>query len=167
MFGVEASYKAFQAAGLMDAMPVVQKDALYIYEVLKTDATRQGHTFISFPDLRQHWHWAQLGHVISDWLHALAFLSENRVIQEERFDSKRNVFLYHNWKAEVDIAEGLKEVMERGIMANRPTWNVDFARWVFCGFIKHKKSNCNSVKEKSNNFGFEFMDNANLMCQQQ
>ena len=127
---MEANYKAFQTAGLMDTMPTVQKDALYIYEVLKTDASRNGHTYISFPDLRQHRLWTQLGHVVSDWSPALAFLSENGVTREERFDSRRNVFLFHNWKAEVDITDGLKEVLDRGIKANRPTWNVDFARLV-------------------------------------
>ena len=48
-------------------------------------------------------------------------------------DCRRNVFLYHNWKAEVDIADGLRDILERGIEAKQPSWDVDFARFV--GFL--------------------------------
>ena len=88
MYGVEANCKAFEAAGLMAGMPPVHRDALYIYEVLKTDASRDGHTYVSFPDLRQHWHWAHLTHAVSDWSPALTFLAQNGVTREERFDSR-------------------------------------------------------------------------------
>ncbi|KAK7108691.1 hypothetical protein V1264_016376 [Littorina saxatilis] len=127
VYGIEANYKAYQAAGLMDQIPQVEKDALYIYEVLKTDASRDGHTFISFPDLRQHRHFAQIDHEVSDWSPALAFLSRNEVTVEERFKVMRNVFLYHNWKAEVDIVEGLAVVVKRGVTTEKSIWDVDFA----------------------------------------
>ncbi|XP_076444526.1 DNA helicase B-like [Babylonia areolata] len=127
VFGVEANCKAFEACGLMKEIPRVQRDALYIYEVLKMDAVCEGHTYISFKELHQHRHWAQLRHTVDDWAPALAFLANNAVTKEERFNSQRNIFLYHNWKAEVDIASGMQAVLSRAIEAKEPAWVVDFA----------------------------------------
>ncbi|KAL8570885.1 hypothetical protein ACOMHN_023558 [Nucella lapillus] len=126
VYGIEANFRAFELCGLMEAIPTVQKDALYIYEILKTDAARNGHTYVSFADLREHRHWKDFTYKVDDWGPALTFLAENGVTKEERFDSGRNFFLYHNWKAEVDIADGLKVVMSRGVEAKKPAWDVDF-----------------------------------------
>nr|KAG5699388.1 hypothetical protein BaRGS_008296 [Batillaria attramentaria] len=124
--GVEANLKAFKTAGLLDQMPNTPKDALHIYEVLKADASRDGHTFISFPALRDHRCFTELGYEVNDWQAALKFLSSNGVTHEERFDSKRNIYLYHFWRAECDVTEGLQEILERGLDAEEPTWKVDF-----------------------------------------
>jgi hypothetical protein len=58
----------------------------------------------------------------------LAFLKEEEVVVEEKFDSSRNLFLYHNWKAEKDVADGMAQIIKRGIDMATPAWNVDFTR---------------------------------------
>jgi hypothetical protein len=53
----------------MQRIPQTQKDALYIYEVMKTDAKQNGHMFIPYMQqlrasrpLQQHKHWEKLSH---------------------------------------------------------------------------------------------------------
>lgn len=129
LFGMEASLKAFQSSKLLNNIPCTQKDALYIYEVLKQDAACRGHTYITLSDLRQHRQWNTLNFSVTNWLPALTFLSNNMITREERFNSKRNIFLYHNWKAEIDIADGLEKILHKGIQCGS-SWNVDFSRFV-------------------------------------
>lgn len=128
---MEAKLQAFQNASFLEDFPNVYKDALYIYEVLKQDASRDGHTFLSFPDLQHHRHWEALAYSVTDWHAALKYLSSNKVTYEERFESRRNIFLFHNWKSEVDIAAGLEVVLNRGLENEAPPWTVDFARFVY------------------------------------
>lgn len=127
LFGIEAKLKDFHAAGLLEKLSQREKDALYIYAVLKHDAACNGHTYISIKSLMEHKEWQQLKHEVVNWLSSLQLLSTNEVICEERFNSERNIFLYHNWKAEVDIAKGLHEVLKRGMTAQE-SWQMDFSR---------------------------------------
>ncbi|XP_005097102.2 uncharacterized protein LOC101855638 [Aplysia californica] len=116
ILGTEASLSSYDKAGYLSRIPQMEKDALFIYEVLKTDGRKYGHFFSSLRQLKMSAHFHTLKYVISGeqrWTAALDYLEVHKVVKVETFDCDKNVFLYQNWKAEVDVADGILEVMEK------------------------------------------------------
>ena len=50
--GTEASWKAFEKAGILPRIPQKEKDALYIYDILKMDSLKWGNVYMSFRQIR-------------------------------------------------------------------------------------------------------------------
>ena len=66
LLGVEASLLSFQTAGYLAVgqLPNKQRDALYIYDVLKKDAKMDGHVYVPFKKLEKHWLFKNQGNII-------------------------------------------------------------------------------------------------------
>ena len=71
LYGLEASLKAYLDSGLLSCTPLTPRDALYVYEVMKTDAKRDGHIYIPFRVLRGHHCFRKLDYQI----HGVCFIS--------------------------------------------------------------------------------------------
>ncbi|GFR96491.1 DNA helicase B [Elysia marginata] len=130
LFGVEASLKAYQDAGYLPLTPVTQKDALFIYEVMKVDAKKHGHVYMPFRLLRDCQIFSKLGYRINGlerWKSALEYLETNGVTKTEEFGGDSNIFLSRNWQAEVDTTEAVKTILNRH-KAKPFVWDVDLFR---------------------------------------
>ncbi|RUS75772.1 hypothetical protein EGW08_016458 [Elysia chlorotica] len=127
LYGLEASLKEYKNAGFMSITPLTQRDALHIYEVMKTDAKRDGHVYIPFRILRGHIYFRRLDYQIDGlerWELALDYLETNGVTQTEEFAGDRNIFLHHNWQAEVDTTEAVSSILDRHQL-DPLDWDVD------------------------------------------
>ena len=80
IYSLEASLKDFKDTGIIKNIPEVEKDALYIYHVLKEDARAFGHTYVPMDELKNHcmWTWRNAecnDHQVTHWQVAIFSLS--------------------------------------------------------------------------------------------
>ena len=50
--GTEASWRSFEKAGILPRIPQKEKDALFIYEMLKTDSQKWGNVYMSLRQIQ-------------------------------------------------------------------------------------------------------------------
>ncbi|XP_055887519.1 DNA helicase B-like [Biomphalaria glabrata] len=129
IYGTEARLQAYIQGGYFSRIPEKEKDAMYIYEVLKEDARRNGNMYLEFNKLRNSFILRKLGYTISGdqrWADALNYLETNNVIKREVFNYTINIFLRANWQAEVDTAEAINQVLYRHRMEPLQ-WDIDLS----------------------------------------
>ncbi|XP_041351751.1 DNA helicase B-like [Gigantopelta aegis] len=123
--GMEANISMFETSGIINDVPPVERDALYLYNALKLDARQRGHTYFPLQKLKYSERYFKQ-YVVRKWKKALEFLEANHVIYIEPEGKCQNIFLYSNWKAERDVADGLRSLLVRGTR-DPPKWKVDFS----------------------------------------
>ncbi|GFO01670.1 helicase (DNA) b [Plakobranchus ocellatus] len=125
--GIEASLQTYRDAGFLLITPQREKDAIYIYDVLKTDAKREGHMYMPFKILRGYYHFRKLDYQINGlkrWKLALDYLDTSGVVKREDFGGDTSIFIMRNWQAEVDSAEAVNQILNRH--QREPfVWDVD------------------------------------------
>ncbi|XP_067676548.1 DNA helicase B-like [Haliotis asinina] len=118
VMGIEAHLRSWINTGLINHIPPVQKDALYMYNALKLHAKKRGHTYVNENELRYRSAQFFEKHVVHNWEQALAFLNENAVTICEIEVDHVKIFLKHLWYAERDTARAFAAVLENG--SSRP-----------------------------------------------
>ncbi|XP_046571566.1 DNA helicase B-like [Haliotis rubra] len=114
VMGLEAHLRSWINSGLINHIPPVQKDALYMYNALKLHAKKRGHTYVNENELRYRSALFFEKHVVQNWEEALAFLNENAVIIFEEEVDHVKIFLKNLWYAERDTAKAFAAVLENG-----------------------------------------------------
>ncbi|XP_059171431.1 DNA helicase B-like [Physella acuta] len=128
IYGTEAKLKTYKEMGYMSKTPQTPKDAVYIYDVLKTDSSRNGNMYMGLKKLKLSNLLKKLDYSITSdkrWSEALTYLENNGVIKCEVVQGDTNVFLLHNWKAEVDATLGVETILKRH-QTDPLQWDVDF-----------------------------------------
>ncbi|ESO84829.1 hypothetical protein LOTGIDRAFT_236059 [Lottia gigantea] len=105
MIGVEASLYDYLRCDLLNDMPSMNCDAIYIYDFLKKDARESGHTFIEKFRVRKSQFTCD--HQVVNWDASLKYLEQHRIIKTEGKDQTTKIFLRRNWEAERDVAKTL------------------------------------------------------------
>ncbi|NXM81678.1 HELB helicase, partial [Oenanthe oenanthe] len=109
----EATWAAFcQCEHLLWKIPDLQKNALILYDQLKTRCRQMGHTYEDQDELA---HFVSRHMSIEDVWQSLEFLKDQNVVIRE----KKLVFLPHLYKSEKDIA------MYVGDLLSNDTWKLD------------------------------------------
>ncbi|NXO82104.1 HELB helicase, partial [Sitta europaea] len=109
----EASWAAFcQCEHLLWKIPDLQKNALILYDQLKTRCRQMGHTYEDQDELAR---FVSKHMSIEHVWQSLKFLKDQNVVIKE----KKLVFLPHLYKSEKDIA------MYVGDLLSNPTWKLD------------------------------------------
>ena len=105
ILGCECQLKHFEEAGLIHDMPQAEKDALYIYDFMKTTCKNKGHTYLpdNFKQVKMFGDYK-----VQDQESAMEFLEQNRVIHRER--NKKRVYLRRLWKSETDIDQCIDDL---------------------------------------------------------
>ena len=108
MAGCEASLLSIKRADIFDSLEQVNKDALVIYDFLKTDSRQHGHTQISLDRLKQ-----KLEKECPDFDDAMKFLKRNKVVKETEIEHDPKVCLQQLWNYERKISEGIRDLYKK------------------------------------------------------
>ncbi|XP_066285725.1 DNA helicase B-like [Branchiostoma lanceolatum] len=113
--GCEATLDAFKHCNLLERFPPAEKDAIYIYDFIKSKCRREGHTFVYEKAL----HRRTFGdHNIVDRVKALQFLVDNKItVQLEGKVSLKRYYDYEN-----NIKGGIGELLEKDKISK---WMID------------------------------------------
>ncbi|XP_064629473.1 DNA helicase B-like [Lineus longissimus] len=129
---VEASLETMMKTGLFKKISICHKDALVIYNTMKHDSRKNGHTYSRKMDLDQCSYLQDLDHEITRWDLPIQFLIDKSVIKKEIHVPYSYYFLLRLWKCENGISDNLLELMERH--EEKPyTFDVDFESEEFEG----------------------------------
>ncbi|KAH9519461.1 hypothetical protein Btru_002725 [Bulinus truncatus] len=138
IYGTEARLQAYIQSGYLPKIPQTEKDAMYIYEVLKEDARRNGNMYMELNQMKKSSILKRLNYSITDdtrWESALSYLKDNKVIEREVFNYKENIFLRPNWQAEVDTVQALNNILSQHKV--KPlTWDIDLTSPDF-SYLQH------------------------------
>ncbi|CAL1540996.1 unnamed protein product [Lymnaea stagnalis] len=127
IYGTEAKRQFYEQAGYLERTPQTEKDAIYIYDVLKEDSKRNGNMCIGLKIIRRSNLFGRLHYNISStkrWSDALDYLERNNVIKIEEFNFDRHIFLRENWQAEVDTAKGFDTILKK-YKKDPLVWDID------------------------------------------
>ena len=116
--GCEVTLSAFINCNLFKVMPVVQKDALYIYSVLNKVTYKYGHTYVPLWLLKHQKYYevpfVPQSHRVTTWEESLAYLKEiNAVKTSGDVGDGRSVFLPNVRGYEQAIARKISKVMTK------------------------------------------------------
>jgi hypothetical protein len=116
-----------QKTRLFAKLSICHRDALVIYNTMKYDSRKNGHTYSRKMDLDMSTYMNNLEHLITDWEEPVKFLIDKWVIKKEIHVPHSYYFLLRLWKCETGISENLVELIERH--KEKPfTFGVDFDR---------------------------------------
>ena len=121
IWGCEVKLSAFINCDLLVTMPVVKRDALYIYNALCKLIHKYGHTFVPLWQLkRKNWYnvpFTPGAYCVTNWEESLTYLREINAVKTagNAFGNGCPVFLPHIRGYEVTIVRSICKMME-----NRP-----------------------------------------------
>lgn len=116
--GCEVKLPGFINCGLLETMPVVQRDALYIYNALCKLIYKYGHTYVPMWQLkRRKWYnvpFTPGAYHVTNWKESLTFLRE--INAAKTFGDPNNegcsVFLPHILRYEQTIVRNICKIMK-------------------------------------------------------
>ena len=117
MAGCEASLLFIQRAEIFATLDQVHKDALVIYDFLKTDSRQHGHTQISLKTLR--------GKQKKDcpmFDDALNFLKRNKIVKEIEIEYDTKICLQQLYDYERKISKGIHDLYKQQL---EDPWELD------------------------------------------
>ncbi|KAJ8315629.1 hypothetical protein KUTeg_007779 [Tegillarca granosa] len=106
LIGCEAPWIALIRAGFRDKIKNPYRDALIIYDYLKEDSKRNGHTCRELEQLKN----IMSSKGLTDFKKALSWMKRKRVVKESDIFGKPCVFLYDLYKCEENISRGIKSL---------------------------------------------------------
>ncbi|XP_019639139.1 PREDICTED: DNA helicase B-like isoform X1 [Branchiostoma belcheri] len=104
--GCEATLDAFKHCNLLERFPPTEKDAIYIYDFIKSKCRREGHTFVYEKTLHRR---TFRDHNIVNRVKALKFLEDNRVTVQ--LEGKVSLKRYYDY--ECNIKDGIEALLHR------------------------------------------------------
>ncbi|XP_052088633.1 DNA helicase B-like [Mytilus californianus] len=117
LVGCEAALMSIQRAGLFDDLDQVNKEALIIYDFLKTDSRQHGHTQISLVKLKQ-----KMENECRVFDEALKFLKRHKITKEVEIDNDLKVCLQQLYNYERKISEGINTLYKKQL---EDPWELD------------------------------------------
>ncbi|XP_035686806.1 DNA helicase B-like [Branchiostoma floridae] len=115
--GVEATLDAFKHCSLLERFPPTEKDAIYIYDFIKSKCRREGHTFVYEKSLHRR---SFRDHDIVDRARAMQFLVDNKITVQ--LEGKVALKRYHDY--ENNIRGGIDKLLEKDKISK---WVIDSA----------------------------------------
>ena len=116
--GCEVKLPAFINCGLLETMPVVQRDALYIYNALCKLIYKYGHTYVPLWQLKcRNWYnvpFTPGAYHVTNWKEGLTFLREINAAKTYGNPSNEgcSVFLPHILRYEQTIVRSICKIMK-------------------------------------------------------
>lgn len=108
---------SIQRAGLFDNLDQVNKEALIIYDFLKTDSRQNGHTQISLAKLKM-----KMENECRVFDEALKFLKRHKITKEVEIDNDMKVCLQQLYNYERKITEGINTLYKKQL---EDPWELD------------------------------------------
>ncbi|XP_076076993.1 DNA helicase B-like isoform X1 [Mytilus galloprovincialis] len=117
LVGCEVALMSIQRAGLFDDLDQVNKEALIIYDFLKTDSRQNGHTQISLAKLKM-----KMENECRVFDEALKFLKRHKITKEVEIDNDIKVCLQQLYNYERKITEGINTLYKKQL---EDPWELD------------------------------------------
>ena len=117
--GCEVKISSFVNCNLMDKMPVVNRDALYVYNALCKETFKYGHTYAPFWKLKHNKSYeppfTPRVYRVTTWEECLTHLREIGVVKTagDSFGDARSVFLPHIRGYEQTIVRSICKMMKK------------------------------------------------------
>ena len=105
-FGInncEASLRAFYVSDIINSVANPQRDALHVYDELKTFCRVKGHTYVRIPELKALC--TTRDFEIENWTAVREFLKDHQItVEEKKPNARSHVYLSMYWSAEKNVA---------------------------------------------------------------
>ena len=115
--GCEVKLPSFVNCNLMEKMPPINRDALYVYNALCKDTYKYGHTYVPLWKLKRNKCYEPPStprvYRVTTWEESLAYLREINVVKTAGDGDGRSVFLPHIRGYEQSIVRSICKMMRK------------------------------------------------------